>query len=292
MGGGDIEGAIPVEVYRKLTNLELLALNGNRLEMEIASEIGGLRSLTHVDISYNNLGETTLPSELGLLSDLEFIQCFFCQLAGTLPTEIGKCTNLEIVSFASNFIGGTIPTEIGQLNTSLRHLNLNTNNLEAGPIPSVLFRLTQLTTLSLFSNSFRGPAFPSEMLSNLTNLENLDLGRMSLTGTIPTTELSVWAPSLITLYLSVNSISGTIPTEVGALTRLETLGLDQNNISGSLPSELGLLSSLQRLYLWEGNRLLSRRDVPPELERLLRENAVCKFESDCDSGADYEARHF
>jgi len=280
IGSGNLEGSIPVELYNTLTNLEALFARSNRLETEISTGVGGLQSLTELDLSYNNI-RGALPSEFGLLLDLKFIRCDNCQLAGTLPTEIGECTKLEELSFRTNFIAGIIPTEIGHL-TRLQILDLHTNSLGPEPIPTALFRLTQLTYLNMAFNPFEASAFPNEWLPNLTNLLTLDFAAVSFTGTI---EPSFWAPSMTSLSLGGNSISGTIPTEIGTLTRLVSLALASNDLEGGLPSELGNLLDLQFLFVMPGNEWLDLGNIPLELDRLITENGVCHWRDDiCYTG--------
>ena len=47
---------------------------------------------------------------------LEHLGLYGSGIRGTLPTEIGRLTNLEYLIFAQTSISGTMPTEIGLLN--------------------------------------------------------------------------------------------------------------------------------------------------------------------------------
>jgi len=63
----------------------------------------------------NNLtGE--VPSELGLLSSLKFLNLARNQLKGRIPTEIGMLhSTLQDLNLEKNSMTGDIPTEIGLL---------------------------------------------------------------------------------------------------------------------------------------------------------------------------------
>ena len=50
------------------------------------------------------------------------------KLYGTMPSELGLLTNLEVLSLANNRLTGTIPIELGALQ-SLTNLDLSGNSL-------------------------------------------------------------------------------------------------------------------------------------------------------------------
>jgi len=148
-------------------------------------------------------------------------------LTGTIPSELGNLSNLTYLNLRSNELSGNIPSELGSL-TKLTYFYLNSNSL-SGTIPSELGNLTKLTQLYLGNNSLTG-SIPSE-LGNLTNLTYLYLGFNSHSGTIPT-ELGNLS-NLIYLSFQNNSLSGTIPSEVINLPKLTTSIFDGNLFAGS-----------------------------------------------------------
>ena len=156
-------------------------------------------------------------------------------------------------------MSGSLPTELGNL-SNLTYLSLGSNSL-SGSLPTELGNLSNLTYLSLGSNSLSG-SIPSE-LGNLSNLTGLSLGSNNLSGSIPS-ELGNLV-KLTRLALGSNELSGSIPGELGNLVELTILSLDRNELSGSLPATLGNLDKLESLRL-AVNRLSG--PIPSELGNL------------------------
>ena len=57
----------------------------------------------------------TIPTELGLLSNLEALGLYLNQLTGTISTELGLLSNLEVLSLHSNQLIGSVPTSLARL---------------------------------------------------------------------------------------------------------------------------------------------------------------------------------
>lgn len=102
----------------KLYDTTELFLNNKKLKI-LPSEIGVLRNLRFLDLSYNEL--TSLPKEIGNLISLQFLDLSHNQLT-TLPEEIGNLFNLVELSIKDNPIkelpaegGSPIPESIDQL---------------------------------------------------------------------------------------------------------------------------------------------------------------------------------
>ena len=182
------------------------------------------------------------------------------QLSGGLPSELGQLVNLEWLDLDENQLSGAIPPELGKL-ANLVSLDLRENQL-TGAIPPELGNLANLERLDLLENQLGGEIPPE--LGNLANLERLDLLENQLSGEIPP-ELGKLV-SLTALYLGVNQLSGAIPPELGKLAELETLDLRVNLLTEEIPPELGYLASLTWLDL-DGNWLSG--GIPVELGNLV-----------------------
>jgi len=73
---------------------------------------------------------------------------------GTIPTEIGLLTELASLSITNATLHGTIPTEIGNL-VALRRLFLYHNDL-TGSIPTQLGKCSELEIVELHRNNLNG----------------------------------------------------------------------------------------------------------------------------------------
>jgi hypothetical protein len=163
---------------------------------------------TFIDTSYNAVGNT-IPTEIGLLTQLTRLDLCDNDLVGTIPSILGNLIRLTSLDLYGGQLTGTIPSTLGNL-IHLNYLGLDHHQL-TGTIPSTILRnLTQLTTLSLYANR--------------------------LTGTIPSTLGNL--VQLTALYLSENQLNGTIPSTLRNLTQLNRLFLDENQLNGPIPSTL------------------------------------------------------
>lgn len=138
---------------------------------------------------------------------------------------------------------GQLPPSIGNL-TNINTLSLFSNCL-TGTIPTEVGLLSAVETLYLYENSLTG-TIPTEF-GLLLNMENLYLYQNSLTGRIPTE--SGLLSNMEILYLNSNSLSGRIPTELGLLLDMVIFDVEANSLTGTIPSEMGLLFNVSFFYL-------------------------------------------
>jgi Leucine rich repeat len=209
----------------------------------IPTEIGLLTQLTDLTLGANGL-MGTIPSSLGLLTQLTGLSLNGNGLIGSIPSSLGNLIQLTSLDFFNNELTGTIPSSLGNL-VQLTLLGLNFNNL-IGTIPSLLSNLSQLTYLDLGYNEFTG-TIPS-FLKSLTQLTYLDFGNNGLTGTIASlignlTQLSY-------LHFGNNSLTGTIPLSLHNLTVLNELLLYNNpDLRGTIPSSFCSISNFAGIII-------------------------------------------
>ena len=224
-----------------------LNLNDNQLTGTIPAELALLTDLDWLGLARNQL-TGPIPAELGRLAKLEVLGLDGNQLTGTLPPQLNDLTKLEDLDLSGNRLSGPISGKLNNL-TSLKNLYLNDNQF-SGVLPAELGDLESLEWLGLPRNQFTGP-IPAE-LANLTNLKVLGLDGNQLTGPIPPQLNNL--TNLQWLALDDNQLSGIIPEELGDLIRLGHLSFGGNQLSGSIPSQLGELSLNE---LWVQNNQLS-----------------------------------
>ena len=136
-----------------------LQLTGRGLSGTIPTQIGMLSNLMELDLLSNSISGT-IPTEIGKLAKFTSLDVFSNSLSGTIPSEIGRFDRLHWLYLAHNSFTGAIPSELGQCG-HLHYLSLSSNAL-TGSIPSTLGRLTHLSSIALSSNSLSG-SIPSAL---------------------------------------------------------------------------------------------------------------------------------
>jgi hypothetical protein len=116
-----LQGASPcddswfgVECYSD-GSIRSIKLPGNNLKGSLPSQIGMLSNLETLSLGLSHLSGS-VPSEIGMLSELWHLSIFNSFVYGNIPTEIGNCRRLKVLDIGSTMLTGTIPSEIGTLN--------------------------------------------------------------------------------------------------------------------------------------------------------------------------------
>jgi leucine-rich repeat protein SHOC2 len=270
-----------ISVVCKLPSLQVLDLFWIYELETLPSQISQLTSLQHLSLSCTKI--KSLPTQIGLLTQLHTLDLYWCDSLNNIPTELEHLTNLREFGLSGttkintfplkmkNWIKlevlvldslniETIPSEVWMM-TKLRHLSLRDDKLSF--IPSELYCLSNLTHLNLSYNQI---THISNQINKLTQLQCLDLSTNQLTefrddisSLLHLSELwihnnklnqfpSQLPPNLVHLDLERNSITSISSTTLSSLTRLEILGLSENQIT-ILPTQIGLLTSLRYLNL-------------------------------------------
>lgn len=107
-----------------------------------------------INIGRSFLLQGALPSEIGLLTDLQSLDLSYNSITGTIPTQLGLLSQLSYLDIAGNQIRGSIPTELCTLAT-LTYLSLHDNKMSES-IPSCIGYLVQLRNIRCNNNLFRG----------------------------------------------------------------------------------------------------------------------------------------
>jgi hypothetical protein len=141
------------------TSLVKLDLTNNQLAGTVPLQLGGIGGIQEIRLGHNRFQATIKKGlfnrEGGLAQSLSGLFLNNNLLRGTLPTEIGLLTNLESgLDLSSNTIQGTLPTDLGGL-TKIKIFRIN-SNLFDGTLPSELQSWTQIEEFQIQDNSFTG----------------------------------------------------------------------------------------------------------------------------------------
>ncbi|RCV30861.1 hypothetical protein SETIT_6G129800v2 [Setaria italica] len=226
-----------------------LLLSNLSLAGAFPSPLCSLRSLAHLDLSYNSLTGPQPPCLAHLA------------LSGDVPAAYGAgFPSLATLSLAGNQLSGAFPGFLLNV-TTLQELLLAYNPFAPSPLPPEPFSgLPHLRVLWLAGCGLVGEIPAS--VGSLRSLVNLDLSTNNLTGEIPATVGRLESAVQIELYS--NQLDGRVPDGLGELKRLRFFDASMNRLTGEIPADLFLAPRLESLHMYQ-NQLSGR--VPATLAR-------------------------
>ncbi|KAF2293817.1 hypothetical protein GH714_005006 [Hevea brasiliensis] len=274
LGNNKFTGSLPPTLY-SCWSLTAVRLSFNKFEGQILPKIVGLKSLSFLSLSHNNLTNVTgAMSVLNRLKSLRILLLSKNFWNESMPNDdkIGQSDgfqNLGVLALGGCLLRGEIPAKLQKLQV----LDLSFNQI-IGSIPTWLISLPSLFYIDLGSNFISGE-FPRDLnllpsLASAVAHYELDTTYLEVPVLVKTKnanyqqyiKLSHLPPAI---YMSNNSLRGNIPVELGQLKFLHVLDLSDNNFSGSIPNELSKLTNLEKLDL-SANHLTG--EIPASLKGL------------------------
>ncbi|KAF3435222.1 hypothetical protein FNV43_RR22309 [Rhamnella rubrinervis] len=259
-------------VELKLRNLAYSdSLNGDGTVQSLGGKIDPslivLQDLNYLDLSMNDFGGAQIPSFIGSLQSLRYLNLSGANFAGTLPPNLGNLSRLSYLDLSNRMVNSN-QSSIHWLSglSSLKYLDLGGWDLTMSAaywlqtinrLPSLLelhFPYCHLSNLPL--------TLPSV---NFTSLLVLDLSNNGFNSTLPHWLFNL--TSLIHLDLNSNNLHGAVPDEIANLASLKKLDMSLNSIGGQLSRHFGQLCNLQSLKLSANKFTGEITDVVDSLSR-------------------------
>ncbi len=269
------EGVPVVPELARLSKLQALRMRGIG---ELPSELGKLSNLEFLSIRGDELtGE--IPPELGDLSNLTYLQFSESRLSGEIPAELGQLSNLTFLHLQDNQLSGTIPAGLGQL-PNLISARVENNPL-SGCLPKNWAVVARPGTEDLpICSAASGPISQEEADREFRALAALfeDAGGAEWKRDVKRNWLSDKPPGEwggvrtddngYVVSITLFEANGNLPAELGDLMYLRTLYiLSPSALTGGIPKELGKLPHLTYLII---GGLSEPGSIPPELSNLSR----------------------
>ncbi|KAK7349818.1 hypothetical protein VNO77_07537 [Canavalia gladiata] len=248
LDGNNLSSTVP-EAFANFKNLEVLSLADCNLIGMFPEKIFQMPTLSLIDISGNSNLQGSFP-EFPLNGSLQTLSVSFTNFSGELTNSICNLKNLTYLNLRSNnFSGSILPLGMckklqniylsrnsftGAISSAnyedlvnLDEIDLG-NNYFSGMIPSSLFMLPSLRSVTLSNNKFYGQL--NDFINASSTIELIDLSGNHLEGPIPISLLQL--TNLTHLILSFNMFSGTIELNIlSRLRNLVTLDISHNNLT-------------------------------------------------------------
>jgi hypothetical protein len=209
--------------------------------------------LQYIDVSKNAFS-STLPSAVGLLSDLIDFDASDNRLTGSIPPELGGLVRLQSLLLSSNSLRGIAPSQLCEL-SSLQSLDISRNYLTGRP-PLCLSALGKLGEMSLAWNRFTGPL---DFLAGV-KASTIDVSGNAFAGELPSSVFEL--TSLVTFAAAANCLSGALPAAICEASALQTLVLD--GLSAGAACRVPLFPA-SNVFKFTGSKTLNKMQgsVPP-----------------------------
>ncbi|XP_028057115.1 receptor-like protein EIX1 [Camellia sinensis] len=208
-----------------------------------------LKHLRHLDLSRNDFGGICIPSFIGSIASLRYLNLSYNGFSGAIPHQLGNLTMMRYLDLSWNDFGGIcLPRFVGSIGT-LRYLHLSCAGFNRA-IPHQLGNLTMMCYLDLSGNHFEGIRIPSfigsigtlSFIGSIGSLRYLHLYYAGFSGAIYL--------DLHYLDLSWNDFGRIrLPSFIGSIGSLRYLDLSNTEFSGAIPHQLGNLTMIRYLDL-------------------------------------------
>ncbi|KAL7175125.1 hypothetical protein ACSBR2_028849 [Camellia fascicularis] len=242
-----------------------------------------LKHLHHLDLSRNSFGGIRIPSFIGSVGSLRYLDLSYAGFSGAIPHQLGNLTMMRYLGLQGTFLKTELQLRGDNLNwvsslLSLQHLDMSSVNLsKAVDWVEVISTLPSLVGLYLDGCDLKHSS-PSTT-TNFTSLHILHLSDNNFASSIPKWIFSL--NHLVSLDISFCHFYGPVPNGIQNMTSLKEFYAFENNLNSSLPKGLFSLRDLVSLDLgfnkFEGPipiRLLNMTSLSRLESIILRDNLL------------------
>ncbi|PRP87903.1 putative LRR receptor-like serine/threonine-protein kinase [Planoprotostelium fungivorum] len=221
-----------------LGNLSAFSSNRNKIVGDLNS-FSQLLSLEYLQLT-SNLIHSTIPSFIGELDNITFIDIGLNEMYGYLPDNIAVHQKISILILSFTLLSGPFPYHWDM--PSLFILSAGTCQFN-GTIPPSMWRLPNLRVLVTAANQITGE-LPRD-ISTLPSLAEIYVTSNHHTGNLP----QIYPPNLARLDADYNQFTGSLPVSLCGLRRLYEIDVTSNALDSSVPDCIGTMNSLVYLKL-------------------------------------------
>ncbi|KAG5558578.1 hypothetical protein RHGRI_008503 [Rhododendron griersonianum] len=231
-----------------------------KLGGEVNPSLLNLKHLNYLDLSRNDFGGIPIPTFLGSLTSLRYLNLSESRFAGTVPHQLGNLSSLRSLGLKGpnpyGFQGGDFKLDLFKLDvenldwlcrlSTLEYLDLSQVKLNKTPNwLQVINKLPSLVELRLSRSGL--DRMPTLEKVNFTSLAFLDLSGNEFNGLIPRWIFSL--SSLVSLNLAESHFEGPLPDSFWNLTSLRFFDVSYNSLNSTLPNSLWTVDGLVSLNL-------------------------------------------
>ncbi|KAJ9675910.1 hypothetical protein PVL29_024736 [Vitis rotundifolia] len=266
--------SLPRSIF-KLKSLKTLILSNCTRLKKLPEIQENMESL--MELFLDGSGIIELPSSVGCLNGLVFLNLKNCRKLASLPQSFCELTSLRTLTLCGCSELKELPDDLGSLQC-LAELNADGSGIQE--VPPSLTLLTNLQKLSL-AGCKGGEPKSRNMVFSFHSSPTEELRLPSFSGLY----------SLRVLILQRCNLSeGALPSDLGSLPSLERLDLSRNSFI-TIPASLSGLSRLRSLTLEYCKSLESLPELPSSVESLNAHSCTSLETFSCSSSA-YTSKKF